>query len=201
MQNIGIDFTSKKISPWGGIHLFHSVYDRYGIRRYLKQLDLPMPGSNRGIDPVEIVESFLVSVVLGSRRLAHSGMIRTDEVIRQIFGWIRPGPSQSKFSIFFQKFNKKKVQFAYPNPAKNELIVSLKDAGFSQANLRIKNLEGQNMIQIGDVNSENIVVPIQHFNPGMYLLMCWKTSISMWCKNGLSVKNFRNRSAILKLLL
>lgn len=115
MQNIGIDFTSKKISPWGGIHLFHSVYDRYGIRRYLKQLDLPMPGSNRGIDPVEVVESFLVSVVLGSRRLAHSGMIRTDEVIRQIFGWIRPSPSQSTFSRFFQKFDKERNDRVFPS--------------------------------------------------------------------------------------
>ncbi len=114
MQNIPVDFTSKKISPWGGIHLFHSVYERYGIQNKLRDLDLPQPGSNRGLDPVEVIESFLVSVVLGARRLAHSGMLRSDEVIQEIFKWKHASPSASTFSRFFQRFDKELNDSIFP---------------------------------------------------------------------------------------
>ncbi|HMQ06466.1 MAG TPA: hypothetical protein PKC30_04145 [Saprospiraceae bacterium] len=87
MQNIPVDFTTRKISPWAGIYLFHRVYKLYGIQSKLQELDLPQPGSNRGLDPIEVIESFLVSVVLGAKRLSHSGMLRSDEVIPEIFKW------------------------------------------------------------------------------------------------------------------
>lgn len=106
MATLPIDFTSKKISPWGGIHLFHSVYTKYGIKNILESLQLPLPQSNRGYDPVEVIESFLVSVVLGAKRLAHSGMLRSDEVLKDIFHWQKGSPSASTFSRFFQKFDK-----------------------------------------------------------------------------------------------
>lgn len=106
MRTLPVEFTRKKVSPWGGIHLFHSVYQKSGLRQVLGNLPLPKPGSNRGYDPVDIVESFMVSVILGSRRLAHSGMLRSDEIIREIFGWKSGSPSSSTFSRFFKKFNR-----------------------------------------------------------------------------------------------
>ena len=99
------EFTDKKISPWGGIHLFKSVYDKLGLREFFGELPLPQPGSNRGFDPLDVVEAFLVSVVLGSQRLAHSGMLRSDEVIREIFNWKKGAPSASTLSRFFKKFS------------------------------------------------------------------------------------------------
>lgn len=106
MQSLPIDFTDKKISPWGGIYLFRSVYMKLGLREHLANLGLPIPGSNRGYNPIDVVECFMVSVVLGSKRLAHSGMLRSDEVIREIFGWKQGSPSASTFSRFFQKWDK-----------------------------------------------------------------------------------------------
>lgn len=114
MHNLPIEFTSKKISPWGGIHLFHSVYSKYGIRKILEDLPLPLPQSNRGYNPVQVIESFLVSVVLGAKRLAHSGMLRTDEVIRDIFNWQKGSPSASTYSRFFQKFDKELNDSLFP---------------------------------------------------------------------------------------
>ena len=46
-----------------------------------------------------------MSVVLGARRLAHTGLLRQDEVIKEIFGWKRDMASQSTFSRFFQKYD------------------------------------------------------------------------------------------------
>ena len=114
MHSLPVEFTSKKISPWGGIHLFHNVYLKYGIRDFLQTLPLPQPGSNRGYNPVEVIESFLVSVVLGSKRLAHSGMLRSDEVIKQIFGWSKGAPSASTLSRFFKKFDRELNDEVFP---------------------------------------------------------------------------------------
>ncbi len=105
MHDLAHEFTSRKISPWGGIKYFYKTYLASGLKEQFRELPLPYPGSNRGFDPVDLLEGFMVSVVLGSRRLAHSGMIRTDEVIKEIFGWKKGMASASTFSRFFSKFD------------------------------------------------------------------------------------------------
>jgi len=103
MHELAHEFTSRKISPWGGIKFFHGTYIRSGMKEVLHRLPLPSPGSNRGYHPVDLIEGFLCSVVLGSKRLAHTGMLRTDEVIKNIFGWSKGMADQSTFSRFFKK--------------------------------------------------------------------------------------------------
>jgi hypothetical protein len=56
----------------------------------------------------------MASVVLGARRLEHSGMLRTDEVIREIFGWERGMASASTFSRFFRKFTIERNDAIFP---------------------------------------------------------------------------------------
>lgn len=104
MHELIHDFTSRKVSPWGGIKFFQQTYARSGIQEVLRNV-LPKPGSNAGYDPVDVAEGFMVSAVLGAKRLCHSGMLRTDEVVREIFGWSRGMASQSTFSRFFAKFD------------------------------------------------------------------------------------------------
>jgi len=105
MHDLAHEFTSRKISPWGGIKYFYKIYLATGLQEYFRKLPLPFPRSNRGFDPVDLLEGFMVSVVLGSRRLAHSEMLRADEVIREIFGWKKGMASASTFSRFFGKFD------------------------------------------------------------------------------------------------
>ena len=106
MHELEHEFTERKISPWGGIKYFQQTWVRSGIRDYVMSLDgLPQPGSNRGIASIDLVEGFLTSVVLGARRLEHCGMLRTDEVIREIFGWKKGMGSASTFWRFFHKFD------------------------------------------------------------------------------------------------
>jgi hypothetical protein len=97
------EFTSRDVSPWGGIKFFHGTYQSCGIREMLGKLPVPQPGSNRGYSSEDLIEGFLCSVVLGSRRLAHTGMLRTDSIIREIFGWKKGMADQSTFSRFFRK--------------------------------------------------------------------------------------------------
>lgn len=102
---IDYEYTNKNITPWGGLRLIADFYERCGLREAIKTLPLPEPGSNRGYQACELIDGFLTSVLLGARRFSHSGMLRHDEVIKEIFGWNKGMASQSTFSRFFRKFS------------------------------------------------------------------------------------------------
>ncbi|MDX9752296.1 MAG: IS1380 family transposase [Flavobacteriales bacterium] len=104
MHELAHEFTSKKISPWGGLKFFQQTYERSGVREDLLAATLPEGGSNRAYAGIDLVEGLMVSAVLGSRRMAHTGMLRTDEVIKEMFNWQGGMASQSTFSRFFRKF-------------------------------------------------------------------------------------------------
>ncbi len=63
----------------------------------------PERGSNRAYVSKTFIEGFIVSVILSTKRLAHSGTMRHDEVIRKIFGWKSGMASQSTFCRFFKR--------------------------------------------------------------------------------------------------
>jgi hypothetical protein len=49
----------------------------------------------------------MTSIWIGAGRFSHSAYLRYDEVLKEIFGW-KEAPSQSTYSIFFQKFSWKR---------------------------------------------------------------------------------------------
>lgn len=106
-KNIAFKFTNRPVSAWGGMRLMKELIDRSGIRQQLASLDLPFPGSNRGYSPIHIMESFWVSIWTGASRFTHSGWLRYDKVLQEIFQWKRV-PSQSTYSRFFHKFSWKR---------------------------------------------------------------------------------------------
>ena len=105
MHELAHEFTNRNVSPWGGLKLFQQVYERSKVKEKLQEAGLPQPGSNRGYDAEELVEGFMTSVIVGARRLEHSGMLRTDSVIQEIFGWKKGMASASTFSRFFRRFD------------------------------------------------------------------------------------------------
>jgi hypothetical protein len=105
MHELIHEFTNRKVSPWGGIKYLQQTYVKSGMKEVLGTLDLPKPGSNRGLDPVEIVEGFITSVVLGAQRINHVDWLRADQVIKEIFGWKKDMASASTLSRFFKKFD------------------------------------------------------------------------------------------------
>lgn len=118
MHELDHEFTSRKVSPWGGIKFFHKTYLKTGLQTFFEGLNLPFPNSNSGYNPIHLIEGFMTSVVLGSKRLEHSGMLRTDEVIREIFGWKRGMASASTFSRFFAKFSIERNDDVFPEVMK-----------------------------------------------------------------------------------
>ena len=103
MHSIDYEYTDKDITAWGGLRLVQELMERIDFRGMLDEAGLPKRGSNRAYDSSTIIEGFIVSVILGAKRLAHSGTIRHDEVIRKIFGWKGGMASQSTFCRFFKR--------------------------------------------------------------------------------------------------
>lgn len=126
VENISIEYTDRSVSAWGGMRLMKELMDKTGIREKLHILSLPQPGSNHGYSPVQILESFWVSVWTGASRFTHSGWLRYDKVLGEIFQWKRI-PSQSTYSRFFHKFNWKR---------NTEVFVDLHKWFFNQLTLK-----------------------------------------------------------------
>ncbi len=58
MVNLPIEYSDKQVTPFGGMSLMKRFIDQIGIRDYLRSIDLPYPGSNRGYSTVQIVDHF-----------------------------------------------------------------------------------------------------------------------------------------------
>ena len=63
MVNLPIEFSDKKVTPFGGMSLMKRFIDKTGLEDFLSELDLPEPGSNRGYNSNEIILSFFLALV------------------------------------------------------------------------------------------------------------------------------------------
>ncbi|HWY33145.1 MAG TPA: IS1380 family transposase [Nitrosopumilaceae archaeon] len=107
VKEIKVEFTDQKVTAWGGMKLMKDMLDNIGIKEFMSGLDLPEKGSNRGYEPIQIMECFWTSIWIGAGRFSHSAYLRYDKVLQEIFGW-KQAPSQSTYSRFFQKFSWKR---------------------------------------------------------------------------------------------
>ncbi len=107
-QGLPFQFTDKPVTPWGGLRLVQEMLLRMKFREALKASGLPQPGSNRGYDPVVMMEAFLVCVWIGGVRFSHTSIVRFDEALREIFGWKRVA-SVSTYTRWFRRFRREEV--------------------------------------------------------------------------------------------
>ena len=113
MVSLSIEYSDKPVTPFGGMVLMKKFIDQLGMDQYLKGLDLPQPGSNRGYDAKEVIESFWVNIWTGASRYNHCNNLREDEVLKKIFGY-QSMPSQSTYSRFFGKFSQARNTRVFP---------------------------------------------------------------------------------------
>lgn len=99
-----ISYTNQEITPWGGMVFLRQLSEKIDLRTQVEScVDLPQPGSNRGYNPVSIIESFLVSIWCGANRFLHTEITRHDTALQKIFGWKRV-PGQDVYKRYFSKF-------------------------------------------------------------------------------------------------
>jgi hypothetical protein len=107
-KGLSFQFTDKPVTPWGGLRLVQEMLLRMNFRDALAASGLPQPGSNRGYDPIVMMEAFLVCVWIGGVRFSHTSVVRFDEALCQIFGWKRVA-SVSTFTRWFRRFKREQV--------------------------------------------------------------------------------------------
>jgi len=103
-KEIGIAFTDKPRTPWGGLSLFVGLARQVGLEKALRDalpFELTSPNAT---DPVEIVLAFMAGVLAGSRRLAHVERLRWDESVRQMLG-VKRFVSDTTLARFFRRFS------------------------------------------------------------------------------------------------
>lgn len=112
--NIPWEYTSKPVSAWGGMRLMKELIDKTEISKELEKLPIPYPKSNRGYNPIIVIESFWVCVWLGGARFAHTALLQFDKVLQDIFAW-KKVPSVSTYTRFFNKFTREIADKVFVN--------------------------------------------------------------------------------------
>jgi len=104
MGELKIQYSDKKVTPFGGMKLLKDFIDTTNILEDLRSVNLPYPQSNAGIDPIDIIQGFWLSIFTGASRYIHADWLRYDTVLQEIFQ-IKRLPSQATYSRFFHKFS------------------------------------------------------------------------------------------------
>ena len=65
---------------------------------------MPPPGSNRGYNPFDLAEQFVVATWIGASRYSHISWVRHDNALSEIFGWEKM-PETKAYSRLFERFN------------------------------------------------------------------------------------------------
>ena len=97
-------FVDKEISSWGGLSILKKMLDGSGFLKLLSKVPLPIQGSNRGHDPIQLIVQFMSSIWCGANRYAHLDVMRFDTTILKLFGWEKK-PEHKAFQRYFNKFN------------------------------------------------------------------------------------------------
>jgi hypothetical protein len=100
-----ISYTSKEITPWGGMVFLKQMLQKIGFREQIASCeDLPQPGSNRGHKVTTVIEAFVTSIWCGANRFLHTEVTRHDIALGKIFDW-EEIPAQDTYKRFFAKFD------------------------------------------------------------------------------------------------
>ena len=102
-----ISYTSKEITPWGGMVFLKQMLQKVGFRELIdNNPDLPVSGSNQGYKSSTIIEGFITSIWCGANRFLHTEITRHDAAPGNIFAW-KNTPGQDSYKRFFSKFTQK----------------------------------------------------------------------------------------------
>ena len=113
MGELKIEYSDKKVTPFGGMKLLKDFIDQTSVVQDLQSVTLPQPGSNAGYDPTLIVQAFWLSIFTGASRYIHADWLRYDTTLQEIFGFKRM-PSQATYSRFFHKFSWERNNAVFP---------------------------------------------------------------------------------------
>ena len=115
----------KPSAPIGGLTSFISFVGQIGfIRQVQQQLPFAEPTSNNAIALAHSLMAFLLSIVVGARRFAHTEWLLADEVLHAMPGVVR-FPSDDTIRNFFLRFKQADIE-AFWRPFWKGLLLLVK---------------------------------------------------------------------------
>jgi hypothetical protein len=120
-----LDETPKAISPFGGLASFISFLGQIDFAGQVqKHLPFAEPASNNAIPLAHSLTAFLMAVVVGARRFAHTEWLRADHVLHAMLGLAR-FPSDDTIRNFFLRFQQADIE-AFWRPIWKWLLLLVK---------------------------------------------------------------------------
>jgi hypothetical protein len=102
-KKVELPETLRAVTPFGGLVAFFEFLRQVGDREAVSQhLQFRFPSPN-AIDPVETFTAFLLSVVAGARRFAHTSLLRADVALQALLGIAR-FPGDDTIRNLFKRF-------------------------------------------------------------------------------------------------
>lgn len=104
--------TPRAVTPFGGLSVFLAFLQRIG---YSQQVSEHLPvhlKSPNAIDPAQTYTAFLISVLVGARRFAHTSLLRADRALQAVLGMKR-FPTDGTIRNLFKRFQQGMVVRMY----------------------------------------------------------------------------------------
>lgn len=101
--------TQRAVTPFGGLVVFCEFLRQVGYREAVDQYLPVRLTSPNAIDPVETFTAFLLSVVAGARRFAHTSLLRADVALHTLL-WIAHFPVDDTIRNLFKRFGQGQCQ-------------------------------------------------------------------------------------------
>jgi DNA-directed RNA polymerase subunit N (RpoN/RPB10) len=123
--------TERAVTPFGGLAVFVEYLNRIGLISELRQ-HMPVRYLSRNqIDPSTTLVCFLVSVLAGARRFAHTAWLRGDKALHAVLG-VQRFPTDDTICNLFRRFRMGNVQRLF-EPLKGWELERLprRDEGYS----------------------------------------------------------------------
>ncbi len=104
--------TKRPVTPYGGLAVFGAFLDKIGYAKAVRECMPITLTSPNAIDPVETFTAFMVSVLAGARRFAHTGLLRLDRALHCVLGMKR-FPTHHTIRNLFKRFSQGSVYQVY----------------------------------------------------------------------------------------
>jgi len=101
--------TLRAVTPFGGLSVFIEFLGRIGLVEQLASRAPYQPKSGNHYDPGQILVGFILSVIAGAQRFAHTNQLRADRALHALLGMKR-FPSDDTILNYFRRFSQAEVE-------------------------------------------------------------------------------------------
>src|SRR5271169_3418468 len=94
--------TLRAVTPFGGLSVLIEFFARIGLVEQLENRQFYQPESPNHYDPGQILVGFMLSVIAGAQRFAHTNQLRADRALQGLLG-LKRFPSDDTILNYFRR--------------------------------------------------------------------------------------------------